>query len=93
MNVFILDLLVILFEVISIVVSLVFCLLFDFFFYYLKIKYVYGVKNDIFILLVCEEVYIYLLCDEKIDYWVFWKVIEWIVKEGRKYGISLMVVS
>lgn len=92
-NVSILDLSAIPFEVISIVVSLVSRLLFDFSFHYSKIKHAYKVKNDIPILLVCEEAHIYLPRDEKIDYRASRKAIERIAKEGRKYGISLMVVS
>ena len=92
-NVSILDLSAIPFEVISIVVSLVSRLLFDFSFHYSKIKHAHGVKNDIPILLVCEEAHIYLPRDEKIDYRASRKAIERIAKEGRKYGISLMVVS
>lgn len=92
-NVSILDLSAIPFEVISIVVSLVSRLLFDFSFHYSKIKHSNNVKNDIPILLVCEEAHIYLPRDEKIDYRSSRKAIERIAKEGRKYGISLMVVS
>ncbi|WP_171249029.1 ATP-binding protein [Acinetobacter brisouii] len=92
-NVSILDLSAIPFEVISIVVSLVSRLLFDFSFHYSKIKHAHKVKNDIPILLVCEEAHIYLPRDEKIDYRASRKAIERIAKEGRKYGISLMVVS
>lgn len=92
-NVSILDLSAIPFEVISIVVSLVSRLLFDFSFHYSKIKHAYKVKNDIPILLVCEEAHIYLPRDEKIDYRASRKAIERIAKEGGKYGISLMVVS
>ena len=92
-NVSILDLSAIPFEVISIVVSLVSRLLFDFSFHYSKIKHTHNVKNDIPILLVCEEAHIYLPRDEKIDYRASRKAIERIAKEGRKYGISLMVVS
>jgi DNA helicase HerA-like ATPase len=68
-------------------------LLFDFSFHYSKIKHTHNVKNDIPILLVCEEAHIYLPRDEKIDYRASRKAIERIAKEGRKYGISLMVVS
>ena len=92
-NVSILDLSAIPFEVLSIVVSLVSRLLFDFSFHYSKIKHTHNVKNDIPILLVCEEAHIYLPRDEKIDYRASRKAIERIAKEGRKYGISLMVVS
>lgn len=92
-NVSILDLSAIPFEVISIVVSLVSRLLFDFSFHYSKLKHAHKVKNDIPILLVCEEAHIYLPRDEKIDYRASRKAIERIAKEGRKYGISLMVVS
>lgn len=92
-NVSILDLSAIPFEVISIVVSLVSRLLFDFSFHYSKIKHTHNVKNDIPILLVCEEAHIYLPRDEKVDYRASRKAIERIAKEGRKYGISLMIVS
>lgn len=92
-NVSILDLSAIPFEVISIVVSLVSRLLFDFSFHYSKIKHSNKEKNDIPILLVCEEAHIYLPRDERSDYRASRKAIERIAKEGRKYGISLMVVS
>lgn len=92
-NISILDLSGIPFEVLSIVVSLVSRLLFDFSFNYSKLKHSLNEKNDIPILLVCEEAHIYLPRDERSGYRASRKSIERIAKEGRKYGISLMVVS
>lgn len=59
-NVTIIDLSAIPFEVLSIVVSLLSRIIFDFSFYYSKIKHSEGLVNDIPFMLVCEEAHNYI---------------------------------
>jgi hypothetical protein len=49
--------------------------------------------NDVPFMIVCEEAHNYVPRSGSVDYAASKKSIERIVKEGRKYGISLMVVS
>lgn len=92
-NVTIIDLSGIPYEVLSITVSLVSRLIFDFSFYYSKLKHENMSENDIPFLLVCEEAHNYIPRKDNSMYNAFKKSIEKIAKEGRKYGLSLMVVS
>lgn len=92
-NVTIIDLSGIPFEVLSISVSLVSRLIFDFSFHYSKIQHSKNLLNDIPILLVCEEAHNYIPRLGGAEYKSSKKSIERIAKEGRKYGLSLMVVS
>ena len=92
-NVTIIDLSGIPFEVLSITVSLVSRLVFDFAFHYSKIKHLTDEYNDIPFLIVCEEAHNYIPKTGGAEYRASKKSIERIAKEGRKYGLSLMVVS
>ncbi len=89
-NITIIDLSGIPFEVLSIVVSLISRLVFDFCFYYKAIKT--GTDEAPF-LLVLEEAHNYIPQSEGAKYRSVKKSIERIAKEGRKYGLSLMIVS
>lgn len=90
-NVTIIDLSGIPFEVLSVVVSLISRLIFSFSFYFRKSKSV-G-ESDLPYLLVYEEAHNYIPRSEGAKYGSVKKAIERIAKEGRKYGISLMIVS
>lgn len=92
-NVTIIDLSAIPFEVLSIVVSLLSRIIFDFAFHYSKIKHTAGLVNDIPFMLVCEEAHNYIPKNGGAEYAASRHSIERIAKEGRKYGLNLMVVS
>lgn len=89
-NVTIIDLSGIPFDVLSVVVSLISRLIFDFCFHFKKSK-VAGMELPF--LLVYEEAHNYIPQSERAKYGSVKKSIERIAKEGRKYGISLMIVS
>lgn len=92
-NISIIDLSGVPFEVLSITVSLVSRLIFDFAFHYSKNKHKDDKQNDIPFMIVCEEAHNYIPKDGGAEYNASRKSIERIAKEGRKYGLSLMVVS
>lgn len=92
-NVSIVDLSGIPFEVLSITVSLVSRLIFDFCFHYSKLQHEKNLLNEIPVMIVCEEAHNYIPRSENADYKASKKSLERIAKEGRKYGLSLMVVS
>ncbi len=92
-NITIIDLSGVPFEVLSITVSLVSRLIFDFAFHYSKAKHLIEENNDIPFMIVCEEAHNYIPKDGGAEYNASKKSIERIAKEGRKYGLSLMVVS
>ena len=92
-NVSIIDLSGIPFEVLSITISLISRIIFDFCFHYSKLKHERQELNNVPFLLVCEEAHNYVPKNGGADYAASKKSIERIAKEGRKYGISLMVVS
>jgi len=92
-NVTVVDLSGIPFEVLSITVSLISRLMFDFAFHYSKIKHATDQTNDIPFLIVCEEAHNYIPRTGGAEFKASKKSIERIAKEGRKYGLSLMVVS
>lgn len=92
-NVTIIDLSAIPFEVLSIVVSLLSRVIFDFAFHYSKIRHLSGLVNDIPFMLVCEEAHNYIPKNGGAEYAASKHSIERIAKEGRKYGLNLMVVS
>ncbi|WP_316826827.1 ATP-binding protein [Pedobacter miscanthi] len=89
-NITIIDLSGIPFEVLSIVVSLISRLIFDFCFYFKSTKK-HG--EELPFLLVLEEAHNYIPKSEGAKYNSVKKSIERIAKEGRKYGLSLMIVS
>jgi len=92
-NVSIIDLSGVPFEVLSITVSLISRIIFDFTFHYSKLKHIKNTTNDVPFLLVCEEAHNYVPKSNSADYKASKRSIERIAKEGRKYGLSLMVVS
>ncbi|WP_229217285.1 ATP-binding protein [Massilia forsythiae] len=92
-NVTVIDLSGVPFEVLSITISLISRLIFDFAFHYSKICHAQNRTNDIPLMLVCEEAHNYIPQNSSADYNSSKKSIERIAKEGRKYGLSLMVVS
>lgn len=92
-NITIIDLSGVPFEVLSITVSLISRLVFDFAFHYSKLKHSIKELNDIPFLIVCEEAHNYIPKSGGSEYRASKKSIERIAKEGRKYGLSLMVVS
>jgi len=92
-NVTIIDLSGIPFEVLSITVSLISRLVFDFAFHYSKLRHSLDEQNDIPFMIVCEEAHNYIPRLGGAEYNSSKKSIERIAKEGRKYGLSLMVVS
>lgn len=92
-NITIIDLSGIPFEVLSITVSLISRLVFDFAFHYSKLKHKDDQLNDIPFMIVCEEAHNYIPKSGGAEYNASKKSIERIAKEGRKYGLSLMVVS
>jgi DNA helicase HerA-like ATPase len=89
-NVTIFDLSGIPFEVLSVVVSLVSRLVFDFCFYYKSLK---PANTEVPFLIVLEEAHNYIPQSEGSKYRSVKQSIERIAKEGRKYGLSLMIVS
>lgn len=88
-NITIIDLSGVPFEVLSITVSLISRLLFDFSYYNKKIN---G-DNKIPLLLVFEEAHKYVPKSDLLKYKSSRLSIERIAKEGRKYGITLAIVS
>ncbi|WP_119395678.1 ATP-binding protein [Salinibius halmophilus] len=92
-NVTVVDISGVPFEVLSVTVSLISRLIFDFCFHYSKLKHSENSVNDIPVLLVCEEAHNYVPASDSVMYRASRKSIERIAKEGRKYGLSLMVVS
>lgn len=92
-NITVVDLSGIPFEVLSITVSLISRLMFDFAFHYSKIRHASDKTNDVPFLIVCEEAHNYIPKAGGAEFRASKKSIERISKEGRKYGLSLMVVS
>jgi DNA helicase HerA-like ATPase len=92
-NITIVDLSGIPFEVLSITVSLVSRLIFDFCFHYSKLRHEKDALNDVPVMIVCEEAHNYIPQKDDAAYRSSRKSLERVAKEGRKYGLSLMVVS
>lgn len=92
-NISIIDLSGIPFEMLSICISLISRLIFDFCFHYTKIRHSSSGINDIPVMIVCEEAHNYIPQSNDSLYKASRKSIERIAKEGRKYGLSLMIVS
>jgi DNA helicase HerA-like ATPase len=90
-NITIIDLSGIPFEVLSVVVSLMSRLIFTLAFHLKKSKAL--PNRNIPFLLVYEEAHNYVPQSESAKYGSVKKAIERIAKEGRKYGISMMIVS
>lgn len=94
-NVTIIDVSGVPFEVLSITVSLVSRLLFDYGYYYKRLRDRAGetIRNDVPVLLVYEEAHKYVPNSYTAQYRSARESIERIAKEGRKYGVSLMLAS
>lgn len=97
-NITILDLSGVPFDVLSITVSLISRILFEFGYYYKRMRTANIVakdesSNDVPILLVYEEAHKYVPNNDIAKYRASREAIERIAKEGRKYGISLMLSS
>lgn len=96
-NIIILDLSGIPFEVLSITVSLISRILFEYGYFYKRLRYQNNpneiINNDIPILLVYEEAHKYVPNSDLAKYRASKQSIERIAKEGRKYGVSLLLAS
>jgi energy-coupling factor transporter ATP-binding protein EcfA2 len=96
-NITIIDLSGVPFEVLSITVSLISRLIFEYGYFYKRIRGAKNpdekINNDIPILLVYEEAHKYVPNSELSKYRSSKKSIERIAKEGRKYGVTLLLAS
>ncbi|MEG2288423.1 MAG: anti-phage-associated helicase HerA [Clostridium sp.] len=96
-NVTIIDLSGVPFEVLSITVSLISRIIFEYGYYYKKIRCrkseIEKINNDAPILLVYEEAHKYVPNSELVRFRASKKSIERIAKEGRKYGVTLLLAS
>lgn len=96
-NVTIIDLSGIPFEVLSITVSLISRILFEYGYYYKRYRSAKDpdekVNNDAPLLLVYEEAHKYVPNSDLSKYRASRESIERIAKEGRKYGVSLLLAS
>lgn len=96
-NVTILDLSGIPFDVLSITVSLISRILFEYGYYYKRLRIVESGDensiNDVPLLLVYEEAHKYVPNNEASKYRASRESIERIAKEGRKYGVTLLLAS
>ncbi len=92
-NITVVDLSGIPFEVLSITVSLISRLIFDFCFHYSKLRHKKDALNDVPVMIVCEEAHNYIPQRDDVAYRASRESLERVAKEGRKYGLSLMVVS
>lgn len=91
-NISIVDLSSLPFEVISIVVSVISRLVFDFSYYTTKLSNGDETNHTPF-MLVYEEAHKYIPKNEEVRYRNTRLAVERIAKEGRKYGVSAMIVS
>lgn len=96
-NVIIVDLSGVPFEVLSITVSLISRLIFEYGYFYKRLRFFKNpdekINNDIPVLLVYEEAHKYVPNSELLKYRSSKKSIERIAKEGRKYGVTLLLAS
>lgn len=96
-NITIIDLSDVPFEVLTITVSVISRLIFDYGYFYkrhrLEINAEEKINNDVPILMVYEEAHKYVPNSELTKYRASKIAIERIAKEGRKYGITLMLSS
>lgn len=96
-NVTIIDLSGVPFEVLSITVSLISRMMFEYGYYYKKVRNEAdpetNCNNDIPLLLVYEEAHKYVPNSDLVKYRAAKQSIERIAKEGRKYGVSLLLAS
>lgn len=96
-NITIIDLSGVPFDVLSITVSLISRILFEFGYFYKRLRTSKNlnenVNNDIPLLLVYEEAHKYVPNNNLAKYRASKESIERIAKEGRKYGVSLLLAS
>lgn len=96
-NVTVIDLSGVPFEVLSITVSLISRLIFEYGYFYkryrCRINSDEKINNDVPFLLVYEEAHKYVPKSELAKYRSSQKAIERIAKEGRKYGVTLILAS
>jgi len=96
-NITIIDLSGVPFEVLSITVSLISRLIFEYGYFYKRLRSKKNknekINNDIPILLVYEEAHKYVPNIDASKYRSSKKSIERIAKEGRKYGVTLLLAS
>lgn len=96
-NVTIIDLSGVPFDVLNITVSLISRILFEYGYYYKKIRFTQNptetINNDVPLLLVYEEAHKYVPNSDLSKYRASKQSIERIAKEGRKYGITLLLAS
>lgn len=96
-NVTVIDLSGVPFEVLSITVSLISRMIFEYGYFYKRLRNVKNpdekINNDIPILLVYEEAHKYVPNSDLVKYRSSKKSIERIAKEGRKYGVTLLLAS
>lgn len=90
-NMTVIDLSGIPFEVLSITVSLISRILFEYGYYYKKMEE--GGDSDTPLLLLFEEAHKYVPKSDLVRYRASRNAIERIAKEGRKYGVTLGIVS
>lgn len=96
-NITIIDLSGVPFDVLSITVSLISRILFEYGYYYKRLRCAQNPKetlnNDVPLLLVYEEAHKYVPNSDLSRYRASKQSIERIAKEGRKYGITLLLAS
>ncbi|MFT6948793.1 MAG: energy-coupling factor transporter ATP-binding protein EcfA2 [Vicingaceae bacterium] len=96
-NVTVIDLSGVPFEVLSITVSLISRMIFEYGYFYKRLRNAKNpnekINNDIPILLVYEEAHKYVPNSDLVKYRSSKKSIERIAKEGRKYGVTLLLAS
>lgn len=95
-NITVIDLSGVPFEVLSITVSLISRIIFEYGYFYKRLRCRNGdekVNNDTPILLVYEEAHKYIPNSDLSKYRISKQSIERIAKEGRKYGVSLLLAS
>lgn len=96
-NVIIFDLSGIPFEVLSITVSLISRIIFEYGYYYKRLKEIENssdtASNDVPVLLVYEEAHRYVPKSDLSKFRASRNSIERIAKEGRKYGVTLLLSS
>lgn len=96
-NITIIDLSDVPFEVLTITVSVISRLIFDYGYFYKRYRFENNpyekINNDVPILMVYEEAHKYVPNSELTKYRASKIAIERIAKEGRKYGITLMLSS
>lgn len=96
-NVTVIDLSGVPFEVLSITVSLISRMIFEYGYFYKRLRNAKDpnekINNDIPILLVYEEAHKYVPNSDLVKYRSSKKSIERIAKEGRKYGVTLLLAS